>query len=186
MIRILEIVFRICHTGPFVLAVFAIGIFWTSLSGCGYHCAERVESLPSWIKTVYVAPWTNRSNELLLGVWITEELRHEFLRGRGLKLVPKDEADVILEGEIVSISTYGLSYIRYDQTIERRIYATCSLHLKHRESGKVIWQTSNIVREEGFVVGRDVMETESLKDEALQKLSRDVADIVYHRITGVF
>jgi hypothetical protein len=128
----------------------------------------------------------NRSNELLLGVWVTEELRHEFLRGRGLKLVPKDEADVILEGEIVAVSTYGLSYIRYDQSVERRITAECSVNLVHRETGNIIWQTSNIFREEEFLVGREVMQTESLKDEALQKLSRDMAEIIYHRITGVF
>jgi outer membrane lipopolysaccharide assembly protein LptE/RlpB len=186
MTRISQIVLCTHHQGRLILAVFAFCILWTSLSGCGYHCAERVESLPSWIKTVYVAPLANRSNELLLGVWITEELRHEFLRGRGLKLVPKDEADVILEGEIVSTSTSGLSYIRYDQAVERRITAEYSVHLVSRESGKVIWQTSNIWREEEFSVGEDVMQTEGLKDEALQKLSRDVAEIIYHRITGVF
>ena len=185
MIRIFQIVSCTRHLGPFIPAVFAFCILWTSLSGCGYHCAERVESLPSW-KTVYVAPWANRSNELLLGVWITEELRHEFLRGRGLKLVTKDEADVILEGEIVSTGTHGLSYIRYDQAVERRIIAECSVHLVRRESGKAIWQTSNIVREESFLVGKDIMQTEGLKDEALQKLSRNVAEIIYHRITGVF
>jgi hypothetical protein len=186
MIRIFQIVLCTRHQGPFIFAVFAFCILWTSLSGCGYHCAERIESLPPWIKTIYVAPWANRSNELLLGVWITEELRHEFLRGRGLKLVPKDEADVILEGEIVSTSTSGLSYIRYDQAVERRITAEYSVHLVYRESGKVIWQTSNIAREEEFLVGKEVMQTEGLKDEALQKLSRDVAEIIYHRITGVF
>ena len=99
---------------------------------------------------------------------------------------PTVEADVILEGEIVSTSTSGLSYIRYDQAVERRITAECSVHLVYRESGKVIWQTSNIAREEEFLVGKDVMQTEGLKDEALQKLSRDVAEIIYHRITGVF
>ena len=186
MIKFLQIVSCTRHQGRFILAVFAFCILWTSLSGCGYHCAERIESLPPWIKTVYVAPWANRSNELLLGVWITEELRHEFLRGRGLKLVTKDEADVILEGEIVSTSTSGLSYVRYDRAVERRITAECSVHLVRREGGKVIWQTGNIVREESFLVGKDVMQTEGLKDEALQKLSRDVAEIIYHRITGVF
>jgi hypothetical protein len=60
------------------------------------------------------------------------------------------------------------------------------VHLVHRESGRVIWQTSNIAREEEFLVGKDVMQTEGLKEEALQRLSRYVADIVYHRITGVF
>ena len=186
MIKFLQIVSCTRHQGRFILAVFAFCILWTSLSGCGYHCAERIESLPPWIKTVYVAPWANRSNELLLGVWITEELRHEFLRGRGLKLVTKDEADVILEGEIVSTGTHGLSYIRYDQAVERRITAECSVNLVRREGGKVIWQTCNIVREESFLVEEDIMHTEGLKDEALRKLSRNVAEIVYHRITGVF
>lgn len=186
MIKFLQIDSLTHHQGRLILAAFACCIFCTSLSGCGYHCAERIESLPPWIKTVYVAPFANRSTELLLGVWITEELRHEFLRGRGLKLVPKDEADVILEGEIVSTITSGLSYIRYDQAVERRIAADCSVNLVHREGGKVIWQTSNIMREESFLVGKDIMQTESLKDKALQKLSRDVAEIIYHRITGVF
>lgn len=186
MIKFLQIVSRTHHQGRLITAVFAFCILCASLSGCGYHCAERIESLPSWIKTVYVAPFANRGSELLIGVWITEELRHEFLRGRGLKLVPKDEADVILEGEIVSTSTSGLSYIRYDQAVERRITADCSVNLVHREGGKVIWQTSNIMREESFLVGKDIMQTEGLKDEALQKISRDVAEIIYHRITGVF
>ncbi len=47
----------------------------------------------------------------------------------------------------------------------------------------------NIVREETFLVKKDVkdvMKTEGNKDEALRKLSRNVAEIVYHRIAGVF
>ena len=172
---------------PFFLlpAIFILGLFCLFLSGCGYHHSERA-GLPPWIKTIYVAPWSNRSNELLLGTWITEELRHEFLRGSGLKLAPKDEADVILTGKVVEIRTSGLSYVRYDQAIERRITADCAVYLIHRKTGKVLWKTTDIIREEGFLVGRSIMETEGLKDEALHKISHDVADIVYHRITGVF
>ncbi len=155
------------------------------LSGCGYHHSERA-GLPPWIKTIYVAPWSNRSNEFLLGTWITEDLRHEFLRGRALELAPKEEADVILIGKVVEIRTSGLSYIRYDQAIERRISAECAVYLIHRKTGRVLWKTGDIVREEGFLVGRSIMETEDLKDEALHKISQDVADIVYHRITGIF
>lgn len=186
IIRILQTVLFTRRPGSSLSVLFAFCIFGASLYGCGYHCAERVESLPSWIKTVYVEPWSNCSNELLLGVWITEDLRHEFLRGRGLKLVSRDEADVILKGEIVSTITGGVSYIRYDRAVERRIAAEYSVQLVYRESGQVIWQTSNIAREEEFLVGKDIMQTEALKDKALQKLSRDVAEIIYHRITGVF
>jgi len=164
------------------LIIFLVSFF----SGCGYQLEERSASLPDWIQSIYVTPWENRSNELLLGAWITEELRQEFLRGSGLALAPKDEADVILEGEVIEVRTSGLSYVRYDQTVERRIVAECKVRLLDPKSKKVLWQTANIVREESFLVGTDVMKTEGLKNEALKKLSRDVAELVYHRITGIF
>ena len=169
---------------PFFLpfTIFILGLF---IPGCGYHHSERA-GLPPWIKTIYVAPWANRSNELLLGTWITEELRLEFLRGRGLGLAPRNEADVILKGKVVEVRTSGLSYVRYDQAIERRITVDCAVYLTDRKTGRVLWKTTDIVREEGFLVGMTIMETNDLKDEALHKISHDVADIVYHRITGVF
>ncbi len=156
------------------------------LAGCGYHRAERTAELPSWIQTIYIAPWDNRSNELLLGPWMTAELRQEFLRGSGLSLAPEDEADVILRGKVVQVNTSGLSYTRYDQSVERRISVECEVSLEDRRTGRVLWQTDNIRREEAFWVGTEVMETEGLKNQALQKLSRDVAETIYHRITGVF
>ena len=156
------------------------------LSGCGYHRLHRSAELPDWVRTIHVAPWENQSNELLLGAWITDELRQEFLRGGGLALSPLDQSDVILKGKIVEVNTSGLSYIRYDQAVERRINARCEVSLVDRRTGKLLWNTADIVREEGFLVGRDVMSTEGLKEEALRKLSRDVAEIVHHRVTGMF
>ncbi len=156
------------------------------LSGCGYHRAGRTAELPEWIQTIYIAPWDNRSNELLLGPWVTAELRHEFLRGRALKLVPEQEADVILRGNIVQVDTGGLSYTRYDQTVERRISMRCSITLEDRRTGRVLWTTRDIRREEAFWVRTEVMQTEGEKNLALRKLSRDVAEDVYHRVTGVF
>jgi hypothetical protein len=177
----------------FLLGYLCLSHLLLFFPGCGYHRAERAD-IPAWIKTIYVAPWTNRSNELLLGSWITDELRQEFLRGSALELASRDEADVVLEGEVVSLSTSGLSYQYYDRAIERRIVAECSVSIKDRKTGKVLWQTSDIVREEEFLVERkviepkvlDVMKTEALRDQALQRLSRDVAETIYHRIAGVF
>jgi len=156
------------------------------LAGCGYHRAERGAALPDWIRTIYVAPLANQSNELLLGSWITDDLRREFLRGSGLRLVREEEADVLLEGKVVGISTGGLSYLRYDQAVERRIAVECEVRLKNRNTGETLWESGIILREEGFLVGRDIMATEGLKQDALRKISLDVADLVYHRVTQVF
>ncbi|MEF3168473.1 MAG: hypothetical protein K6360_03930 [Deltaproteobacteria bacterium] len=175
------------YTKPAGKLFLSILFILESLSGCGYHLQQGANpAIPSWIKTVYVAPWENRTNELLLGVWITDELRQEFLRSGPLTLASPEEADVILEGEVASVATSGLSYVRYDLTIERRISAVCSVRLVDRKTGDVLWETADISRHEDFLVGRELMETEGLKDEALRKLSRTVAEIIHHRIAGLF
>ena len=165
--------------------VLAVALCLGSLS-CGYHRQETSIQLPAWVHTIYVAPLENNSNELRLGVWITDELREEFLRDSGLRLVPRREADVILEGLVVNAYTTGLSYVRYDVAVERRIGVECSIRLLDAKTGKQIWKSANIYREEGFYVARDVMTTEGHKERALRKISQDVAEIVHHRITGVF
>lgn len=157
------------------------------VSGCGYRLIQGTNpAIPSSMRSIYIEPVKNKSNELLLGTWITDELRHEFLRSGPLKLASREEADVILEGEIVNLTTSGLSYIRYDQTIERRIYAECAVRLVDARTGDVLWQTANISRDEDFFVGRELLETEGLKEESLKRLSRVVAEVIHHRISGLF
>lgn len=155
-------------------------------AGCGYRLENRAHPLPAWISSIYVEPFTNRSNELDLGAMITRELRDEFLKGNALSLAPRGGADVILRGQVVEVDTSGLSYRRYDQAVERRIAVRCHVSIDDARSGEEIWSTSDIVREEGFYVGRTLSETEAHKREALKKIASDIAEMVYHRITGVF
>jgi len=161
-------------------------ILCLACTSCGYHRQESTVQLPEWVRTIYIAPLKNNSNELRLGTWITDELREEFLRDSGLKLVPREEADVILEGRVLSAYTTGLSYVRYDVAVERRIGVECSVTLTEARTGKEIWQSATIYREEGFYVAKDIMTTEDHKDTALKKISQDIAEIVHHRISGVF
>lgn len=175
-----------CHLRTiWCLAVFCL--ISVVLSACGYHRIGRSEAIPSWIKTIYIAPFSNHSNELLLGTWITDALRREFLRGGGgIALASKENADVILEGDIVRVDTTGLSYLTYSQTVERRISVDCALRIIDRKTGQVLWQTTNLQRDEGFLVGQEMMQTEGFKEEALKQLSRYMAELIYHRITEVF
>ncbi len=108
------------------------------------------------------------------------------MRGNSLELAPRNEADVILSGNVVQVNTGGLSYTRYDTSVERRVSVICSVTLKDRRTGRVLWTTSNIRREEAFWVGTSAIKTEGLKNQALKKLSRDVAETIYHRVSGVF
>ncbi len=165
----------------------AICLFLVLMIGsCGYHRLDTAANLPDWIKTIYIEPWENNTTETEMPVWITENLREEFLRDSGLELVSRDEADVILTGRVESVNVSGISYISYDRAVEERVSATLSVRLYERKSGAEVWQLSDLRREENFYVAKELMQTESLKNDALKKLCRNVAETIHHRVTGVF
>ena len=158
----------------------ALWVFLLALApSCGYRPVPS--RLPDGLTKVYVKPFENASTELLLGAWITEELRREFARGGGILLSGPEDADLVVEGRVAEVLTSGLSYARYDQAVERRILVRLEARLLRPGDGSVLWKTDGLVREEAFLVGRTVEETERLKTAALRKLARDVAEILFHR-----
>ncbi len=155
-------------------------------SGCGYHRADTSASLPDWIRSIYIEPWENNSSETEMAAWITDDLREEFLRDSGLVLTSREDADVIMSGRVESVYVTGVAYVSYDRAVEERVSADLSVTLTDARSGRQLWKSANIHREENFYVGREMMITEGLKKDALRKLSRNVAEIIHHRITGVY
>jgi hypothetical protein len=158
---------------------------------CGYQVGfdnpqGKLQQNSLKIEKIYIKPLKNRSSEMMLGVWLTEELRNEFLRNGGIVVSSLDEADFILEGEVKSLDTLGISFVRYDQAVERRLNATFIMKLIRKSSGEVIWKEENMQREESFFVGREIMETEGLKDDALRRLSLYIAQHTFHKITSAY
>lgn len=166
-----------------ILLLFAVSIM---LFSCGYHVAKSSSAIPSWMKNVYVEPFENNSNELLLGAWITEGLRHEFLRSSRFVLTSRDQAHVIIKGKVEEVEAKGLSYVRYDKAIERSVKVKISFDLIDAATGQSLWGGGELEREEAFSVGTDVMKTQGLLNEALRKISQDLSEILYHRLEGVY
>ncbi len=167
-----------------ILVLLSFQVFF--LVSCGYRPVTRHEALPEWVKNVYVEPFSNNSNELLLGQWITERIREELLRSKRFNLTSRDEADVVLTGRVEEVYSKGLSYVRYNVAVERRVKVKVSFDLIEPKTGHSLWERGEIVREEPFFVGQDVMTTQLNKDKSLHKISQDMAEILYHRLEGVF
>ncbi len=170
----------------FGLRLFLCALFVLLISSCGYHRVDTSANLPSWIRTIYIEPWENNTTETQMPVWITENLREEFLRDSGLELTSRDEADVILTGRVESVYVSGVAYKSYYSAVEERVSATLSVSLYDRKTGEELWKLSDLHREENFYIAREMMQTESMKEEALQKLCRNVAEIIHHRVTGIY
>ncbi|WP_456432467.1 LPS-assembly lipoprotein LptE [Thermosulfuriphilus sp.] len=151
------------------------------LWGCGYHFAGTGSNLPPWIKTICVATWENRSEEPGLGALIASELRNQFERGRKLRLVPADQADVVLNGEIISLESRGLSYQSYAQGVENRLVLRAKARLVSRQDGKIIWANNSLYREETYTAG-----SQTDKQKILEKMAYDLAEMIYHQIMEYF
>ncbi|WP_022853709.1 LPS assembly lipoprotein LptE [Thermodesulfatator atlanticus] len=157
------------------------------LCACGYQLEGRPSNFnPSW-HTIYIPVWENPTAEIRLGEIIAQELRKRVELAGDLKIAPKDQADLILEGEIVSVSVGGLSYDVYTKTLERRVYLRAKAILKDRE-GRIIWQNSNISRYEDYPVESENVgeEVDPGREIALEKICRDLAEIIYHQIISSF
>jgi hypothetical protein len=86
------------------------------LAGCGYSTKGN---LPSHIKTVAVPMFKNRTLEPGVESAVTSGVVNTFTGSGKLKVVAQDEADAILDGEVVGYSLEGLIF---DRNINVRAY----------------------------------------------------------------
>ena len=82
-----------------------------TLPGCvGYRLGS---TLPPDVKAIYVNLFINKCNEPLLEIDTTNATIAEFQMDGTLRIVPKDEADVLLE---TTLNALTLTPLSYDQT----------------------------------------------------------------------
>ncbi len=162
--------------------------FWgLILFGCGYQLEGRpLNFSPSW-ERIYIPVWENPTSDIRFGEILTEALRERIEMAGDLEISSPEEADLILKGKILSVEVGGLSYDEYTQTLERRVSVRAKAELVDRK-GRVIWRNNNIYRYEDYPVVREMVgeEVDPGREIALEKISRDLAEIIYHQIISAF
>jgi hypothetical protein len=114
-----------------------------SLAGtsCGYSLAGRGSFLPSYIKTIGVPTFANRTTVFNLETLLTQKVRAEFI-GRGkYQILPQNTGvDAVLNGEVTSVfltpASFGGTQLasRYSITMNARI------ELRDVRENKVLWE----------------------------------------------
>src|SRR6266511_175624 len=113
------------------------------LAGCGYGVSG---SLPEHIKTVAVPVFKNKTQEPAVEHGITSAVVTAFVNSGRLKVVPLDQADAVLDGEIVG---YAIEPLTFDRRLNAREYRLrVVLNIEFRVVGQV---SDTISREEGAV-----------------------------------
>jgi hypothetical protein len=153
------------------------------ISGCGYRFSGD-GNLPKDVRQVFVAMLENHTEETGIESVLTNDLIYEFSRS-GTFAGGKNQADAHLTGVIDSITKGTISRIGINTSQERRVSLIISLKLTGRD-GSVLWSVRGMSENETYLVEKDREATDQNRRVAIERLSKRLAEKVYHRLTDNF
>jgi len=159
---------------------------------CGYTLAGRGSFLPSYIQTIGIPMFVNRTTVFNLETELTQKVRAEFI-GRGkFKIVPDSTGvDALLTGEVVAVSLAPTSFTT--QQIASRYTATliARVELRDLKENKVLWENPSMVFRQDYEAqsGNTALDPTAFfaqDRDAMDRMSTDFARTIVSAILEAF
>ena len=117
-----------------------------TVPGCGYALAGRGSFLPSYIHTIGVPTFLNRTTVFNLETLLTQKVRSEFI-GRGkYQILPEPSGvDAVLTGEVTNVSIVPASFTAGQLASRYAITMTARVELKDLRENKVLWESPSVM-----------------------------------------
>lgn len=141
------------------------------LAGCGYSLRGN---LPSHIRTVAIPVFANRTQEPAAESVLTRAVVDAFVTSGRLQVVRTEEADSILEGEIVGYQLTSLSFDPRANVREYRLTVTLNLQFRDAKKNVLLWRQEGVQEKADFRVQGQVSATISSEDTALRTAAVDI------------
>ena len=174
----------------FIIVMLSLGL--TAIAGCGYATRSVISQL---YKTIYVRPFLNKIDitketsvarryqvyQPLLENDITREVINEFILDGSLRLAKEEDADLILEGELVDYRKDALSYKGEDDkdVEEYRISIVVNLKLHDISKQTILWEV-------GSFVGDTTYLTQASESSAIAEAVNDLARRIIDGVTDIW
>lgn len=162
--------------------LFAACLISLTLQGCGYTTRS---AMPENVKSIYVKTVVNKINvaEIIaykpgLEIDITNAIVKRLQRDGNLKVAKTpEEADVILESDLIRFDQEGLRFSRLETSQELKIYLVLSMRLRDEKSQQIIWEEQNFSGDQEYFISqlRDQAQNDAA-DLAVERLARNVVD----------
>jgi hypothetical protein len=144
-------------------------------AGCGYSARGH---LPADIRTVAIPILANRTTKPAVETEMTRALADAFATDGRLRVVSREVADSVLEGEVTG---YELLSIAFDPTANVRIYrllVTMNVRFLDLRRNTMLFQQQALSEKADFRVSGLVSETISREEIALRAATADIARAV--------
>jgi len=150
-------------------------------SGCGY---TNQAVLPANIQTIYVQTVKNKipvksiyAYHPGLEMQITNAILNRLHQDGNLKVVTRDDADAVLEADLIRFEQEGVRFDSLEAVEEFRLFIVLTLVLRDGKTGDVIWKEANFSGDTEYFVSnvRSIARGEAV-DRAIGELARNVVD----------
>ncbi|MBA4392425.1 MAG: hypothetical protein C0407_02615 [Desulfobacca sp.] len=169
--------------GSWIMVGLACYLF---ISGCGYGFRGGTNNLPTDIQSVYLPVFLNATSEPGVEVVFTNTLIYEFTRSRMLKVVPESSAQAVVQGKIKRVIVDPVVYGSQTQALDRKVTVDLEVSCRRLDNQKILWQNQNLSRFEVFTVTTDLTQTDRNKQEAINKIAKNLSEQIHNGILENF
>src|SRR5438309_999684 len=149
------------------LALLAVG-----LTGCGYSFRGN---LPDHIKTVAVPVFTNKTAEPAVETLLTSAVVQAFASNGRLRVVKPEEADAVLDGEVVGYSVQSIAFDNQANVRQYRLVVTMNLRLRDVKKSSILFEEQSLREKADFQVLGAVSQTISGEEAAVRTAASEIA-----------
>jgi len=160
----------------------------TLQSGCGYALAGRGSFLPSYIHTIGIPTFANRTTIFNLETLLTDKVRSEFI-GRGkYQILPESTGvDALLTGEITGISIAPSSFSTTQIASRYAITLSARIQLRDVREAKILWENPSIFFRQEYEAtsGTSVTDPSAFFQQDLNALDRMSAEFARTIVSAI-
>lgn len=147
------------------------------IAGCSYSSRSILKQN---VNTVYIPILDNQTFRRGMEYELTKAIKNEIMFKTQLRIVNKNTADSLLEGEIVSFTEQTMIVDADDRIVEGRIFITVNFSWKDLRTDRLLVDGKDVIGTTEFVVdrGETIM---TAKNEAYTDIAEKMVDQMNER-----
>jgi hypothetical protein len=154
---------------------------------CGYAFAPQGEYIDKKIQKIYIGQFDNKTSQAEVENYVRSAFIDQFIQTQRFKVVESaEQADAIIKGSILTLTTAPLSYRGSTLAAEERATMTMELTFREKESGKDIWKSQGISGTVDYTVDSNINLLPTTRRTAFIKLANDTAEKTFNQMMSGF
>lgn len=155
--------------------------------GCGYHRWDESRVFGAEVRRIEIRMFENRSSEPGLERLLADAVQEEFAR-RGV-LTPTwapGSGDLVLRGMIRDVQVKTTAFSSVGMTLEDQVSVRLDVSVARASDAESIYQRTGLLETERFAASADPQVYEANKEEALRRITAEVAARIHNELFQTF